>query len=330
MSFGEMWIDRAEGFDERYARVPEDLKANLDEFIEKGYTIFKGVISPEQADRIQADVNGIFDSPSKYIYSHNQNFGAPEGLDAFPRGSRVQDVFALSEPARDAIGAPAIKRFVEMLFEEDVIAMQSLSFQYGSEQAMHQDTAYVVSQKPLHLVASWIALEDIQPGSGELIYYPGSHKFDHFLFGNGRKHWHQAQDGHDVHREFLDSLHEKAKAQGIERDSFIAKKGDVLLWHADLAHGGSPITQPDQTRRSLVAHYCPKSVGPNYKAFNRWFYHEHKHKSGMYFSSTYYDLKPLDRGLNPIIKFDGNQTHAGRARRLMSRVENKLRRMVGV
>ena len=35
------------------------------------------------------------------------------------------------------------------------------------------------------------------------------------------------------------SLVRRAKEQGIELESFLPKKGDVLIWSADLAHGGS-------------------------------------------------------------------------------------------
>jgi ectoine hydroxylase-related dioxygenase (phytanoyl-CoA dioxygenase family) len=34
----------------------------------------------------------------------------------------------------------------------------------------------------MRLVASWVALEDIQPDSGELEYYIGSHTLDDYLF----------------------------------------------------------------------------------------------------------------------------------------------------
>jgi len=40
---------------------------------------------------------------------------------------------------------------------------------------------------PVELLASWNALEDIQPGSGELVYYPKSHLFPEFLFDDKYK-----------------------------------------------------------------------------------------------------------------------------------------------
>jgi len=34
----------------------------------------------------------------------------------------------------------------------------------------------------------------------------------------------------------------------------------VLIWHANLLHGGSPILRPGATRRSMVCHYFAEGV----------------------------------------------------------------------
>ena len=52
----------------------------------------------------------------------------------------------------------------------------------GSEQGLHRDTAFVVVDPPMSLVAAWIALEDVAAGSGELTYVPGSHRLPEYLF----------------------------------------------------------------------------------------------------------------------------------------------------
>ena len=52
-----------------------------------------------------------------------------------------------------------------------------------------------------------VALEDVSPGSGELIYYPGSHKLDDFLFGDEQsKAWIPASHGREIHRGFGSSI----------------------------------------------------------------------------------------------------------------------------
>jgi hypothetical protein len=69
----------------------------------------------------------------------------------------------------------------------------------------------------------------------------------------------------EEHFDFLHGLHDDAQRLGHPRGSFLGKKGDVLIWHADLAHGGAPITKPGRSRRSLVAHFCAEADEPYYR-----------------------------------------------------------------
>jgi len=41
---------------------------------------------------------------------------------------------------------------------------------------------------------------------------------------------------------------------------FLPKKGDLLVWHANLLHGGEPIHDPSLTRKSMVIHFYAKDV----------------------------------------------------------------------
>jgi len=47
---------------------------------------------------------------------------------------------------------------------------------------------------------------------------------------------------------------------GEEPVRFTASAGDVLFWHHNLTHGGSAVTRPGATRRSLVGHYFARDV----------------------------------------------------------------------
>jgi ectoine hydroxylase-related dioxygenase (phytanoyl-CoA dioxygenase family) len=179
----------------------------------------------------------------------------------------VLDTYVHLPAARDLIFAPPVARFLELVFEDGVLAFQGLHFERGSTQDIHQDTAYVVSEEPMKLCASWIALQDVVPGSGELIYYPGSHRLPDWLYSGQYKHYNHERDRHEEHLGHLRSLHERSKERGLELASFLPKKGDVLIWAADLAHGGSKITDPSLTRRSLVTHYTPASTSPYYFRF---------------------------------------------------------------
>ncbi len=120
---------------------------------------------------------------------------------------------------------------------------------------------------PTQFAASWIALEDVTQGAGELTYLEGSHRLPDFLYGGRYKTLWDAQ--HMVRKnelraemeDYSEKLERRGTEAGMPASTFLAKRGDVLIWHADLAHGGLPIS-PDTTRRSVVTHYCPEEVAP--------------------------------------------------------------------
>jgi ectoine hydroxylase-related dioxygenase (phytanoyl-CoA dioxygenase family) len=177
--------------------------------------------------------------------------------------TKLLDYHAFSENARTATAAPRVVEFLTAIFETKPKAFQSLTFWKGSQQPIHKDTAYVqVDGAPMIIAASWLALEDIESGTGELEYYVGSHRGPEFLFGGEHK-WKSfaPQD----HKKFLQSLHDDAEKYGFKKGSFLAKEGDVLIWHADLAHGGSEIQKPGRTRQSLVTHFTSENHDPPYQ-----------------------------------------------------------------
>ncbi|MFN2624275.1 MAG: phytanoyl-CoA dioxygenase family protein, partial [Chthoniobacterales bacterium] len=88
----------------------------------------------------------------------------------------------VSDPIRDLIFAPKVLSFLHLIFERRVLASQSLGFWRGSAQEGHQDSAYVNYSLPMQFAASWIALEDVQEGAGELFYHVGSHRMAEHLY----------------------------------------------------------------------------------------------------------------------------------------------------
>jgi phytanoyl-CoA hydroxylase len=95
----------------------------------------------------------------------------------------------------------------------------------------------------------------------------------------------------DVKRH-VKELPERAQKLSFRKDRFLAKRGDALIWSADLAHGGSPISR-DRTRKSVVAHYCPAEIVPSY--------YEHRRAKGRipykdgiaYYSTNQYSFDPI-------------------------------------
>jgi ectoine hydroxylase-related dioxygenase (phytanoyl-CoA dioxygenase family) len=133
-------------------------------------------------------------------------------------------------------------------------------------------------------------LEDVTIGAGELFYYPGSHRFEDFVYQEHYKSVHEAQrmaglqEERKVIEQHVQSLETRAIQRGIPKMPFAAKKGDVLIWHADLVHGGNPISR-ETTRKSIVTHYCPKHLTPLFAEqipLKLWNHNGHRYTAGHY------------------------------------------------
>ena len=306
--FEPLWIDapnaKAVLRDKRKAgELSQELHDRIAHLIEFGWVVIPNAISAEHADRLSREIDEVVEHPEYFI--------ARRGREAYlhPRREvyddptfRLIDYHVNSKLAREAIFTRGIAEVLHSSFETGINAFQCLTFHYGSQQAMHQDGSYVVVSKPLQFMASWIALEDVTPGSGELAYYSGSHRLDDFLFPENSKSWNPGRHGNEIHREYLDSLVARSEQAHMQRDTFLPKKGDALIWASDLVHGGNKITN-NRTRRSIVTHYCPENVDPKFKTFTDYFYREHV-AEGCFISSRHYDLRPrgLDRLLGRLAK----------------------------
>ena len=124
------------------------------------------------------------------------------------------------------------------------------------------------------------------------MYVNGSHRLPDWKFGGDSKHWNPAKHGDDEHEEWSRWLIRKSEELGLKKSIFRPRRGDALIWSADLVHGGSPVGDHTLSRRSIVGHYCPVDRTPNY--FN-YLPGRSKMKFGDgYFSSAYYELARVE------------------------------------
>lgn len=300
--FTPLWTDRPDAdvaLTQRVASgaVSDVLAKQLKQLIKFGYVIIPGAIEHQLADQLMDEIAAVTQQPDKYIARRNRAaYAHPTEDIAKDISFRIIDFHVNSRLASQAIYCKAVSQLLNAIFESSANAFQCLTFNHGSQQSMHQDGAYVVVSEPLQFLASWIALEDVRPGSGELTYYAGSHKLDDFLFGEEEsKAWTPARHGQDAHREFLDSIVTRSEEAGLDCEVFLPKKGDALIWASDLVHGGTKMGN-SLTRKSIVTHYCPVGVAPKFSTFTD-FYHLREVAQNGYISSRHYDLRKGKRWL---------------------------------
>ena len=104
------------------------------------------------------------------------------------------------------------------------------------------------------MCGGWIALEDIEPGAGPLMYKPGSHRLPVLTMRDVGVNSDIPTD-EDYERHYVPRFAERLEAANLPTRTLTIKKGQAFVWAANLAHGGSAITNPESTRRSLVVHF---------------------------------------------------------------------------
>lgn len=238
--------------------VNPDEATMLREWNEDGYTVLRGAIPHPLIDALWRDADTAWsERPACKILT--EGVGVTMLADSPPKEQlthhhyRVMDFHNLSQAGAEIMMHPLVLRTLELIFGEPVIAMQSLLFEYGSEQGLHQDFPYVHAEIPSHLIGVWVACEEANAENGSLMVYPGSHRVPLFDFGNGSV-LARSDDrrGIEAYEAYLDAT---CKDYPRAPEIFRAQKGDVILWHGALIHCGAPALNHALTRRTFVSHY---------------------------------------------------------------------------
>ncbi len=167
---------------------------------------------------------------------------------------RIQDAFSFNEDVRSIAASPAMIALLTRLYGRPAFPFQTLNFATGSQQPHHSDCVHFSSVPERFMCGVWVALEDVGPDQGPLVYYPGSHRWP--VYGNdqiGIRGSDPASGGSQMAFHHLwDAMIAK---EGIAPVRFHPRKGQALIWAANLLHGGDRQHDPSRTRWSQVTHY---------------------------------------------------------------------------
>jgi hypothetical protein len=177
----------------------------------------------------------------------------------FRQGRRVQDAWRRSSAVRALAVLPQIHDRLAAAYGRPSFPFQTLNFHEGSEQELHSDIIHFSSVPERFMCGVWIALEDIELGSGPLVYYPGSHRLPALTMRGAGVNGEPTVGDYD--RVWAPRFAEQIARSGLPAKELLIPKGQAFVWAANLAHGGRPIVRPGSTRRSLVVHcYFDDSV----------------------------------------------------------------------
>ena len=167
---------------------------------------------------------------------------------------RVQDAWKDDDDVRAIATNTQVISLLTKLYGRPAFPFQTLNFPVGTQQDAHSDMAHFSSLPERFMCGVWLAMEDISADAGPLFYFAGSHSWpamNNALIGR-RGFGSDLQSAQDPFDEAWRAL---CEAHDARPDVFLARKGQALIWCANLLHGGSLQNDPKLTRWSQVTHY---------------------------------------------------------------------------
>jgi ectoine hydroxylase-related dioxygenase (phytanoyl-CoA dioxygenase family) len=240
----EPWVESDLYSELRKQHQDHKLIGQADDYHKHGYVILKNIVDGALIDQIIADTKPL-------LIGEN-------------RGGRAQDAWSSSPSVKQLALNNQVMELLEFLYGRKPIPFQTLNFEYGTQQPAHSDTIHFSCLPSRYMCGVWVALEDITPDNGPIVYYPKSHRLkEHKLTDIGllpnpvvySKEFVGKPSQQNSYGQYEEYIARLMVAQGFEEKQLIIKKGDVLVWASNLIHGGSEIKDKTKTRWSQVTHY---------------------------------------------------------------------------
>ncbi|MEO7443963.1 MAG: phytanoyl-CoA dioxygenase family protein [Ferruginibacter sp.] len=232
-----------------YNSLDDVSKQSLLDFTTQGYAVIRNYLTPGKVEAVNIEIEKLLS----------------EKAVAFTNSNKIMFAFHQSVVLKNLGEDKCLLEVLSSLVQGKVKLFQTINFLMGSEQHTHSDSIHMTTYPLGGLLGVWIALEDIDIDNGPLHYYPGSHLLPYYLnedYHNAGNFFFLGGKGYAAYEKMIE---EKIQEFNLQKTVFTAKKGDVLIWHSNLFHGGEQHSNKNKTRKSMVLHYF---------ADNRVCYHE--------------------------------------------------------
>jgi Phytanoyl-CoA dioxygenase (PhyH) len=171
-------------------------------------------------------------------------------------GMRIGDAWRFDDDVRALAANARVLALLSAVYGRKAWPFQTLNFPVGSQQPCHSDSIALSSIPERFMCGVWLALEDISPDAGPLEYYPGSHSwpiiYNDKIGVRATGLTKSTQSHYDIIGPVWQALVEKAE---VKPRYFLPKKGEAVIWAANLLHAGSRQRDLNVTRWSQVTHY---------------------------------------------------------------------------
>ncbi|MFA9216878.1 MAG: phytanoyl-CoA dioxygenase family protein [Sphingomonadaceae bacterium] len=195
------------------------------------------------AAAIRSDLQGEFDLAQWKADGHQRGISL-----------RVQDAWRTQNDVRSIACNRAVLDLLGKLYGRPAWPFQTLNFPVGTQQHFHTDSVHFSSAPERFMCGVWVALEDIDEDNGPLMYFPGSHQWP--IYTNEHIGRCVAEMPDQASQQLYEAMwRDLVEARQAQPQRFLARKGQALIWAANLMHGGTRQLDPSRTRWSQVTHY---------------------------------------------------------------------------
>ena len=222
-----------------FRSLEEKIKPQLLPWTKDGYAILNNFFSEEKIDDINKELEDL----------------RINGDIKFKNEKKVMFAIHKSKVLNDFGNDVELNKILTILLGKKVKLFQSINFLKGSQQKAHSDSLHMTTFPYGNLIAVWIALEDINEDCGPIEYYPESHKLPYVLNQEYKNIGSRYKLGAKSYGDYEEHIEDLLVKGNLEKKTFVAKKGEILIWHANLLHGGAKVINTKSTRKSMVLHY---------------------------------------------------------------------------
>jgi ectoine hydroxylase len=245
----QAWLDKGDSKNrvaekEKFNSFSADVQHQLLSWSDNGYIILNNFFDDETAESINKEIEKLV-VKKKLHFTHD---------------NKLMFANRISALLKKITHEKRLTNILDFILDKEVVPFQTINFLQGSNQRAHSDSIHMTTYPLGYLIAAWIALEDTNMENGPLFYYPASHRLP-FLLNNDFNEGETAITlGKKDYPDYEDAIEKLITKNKFEKKIFLAKKGDVFIWHANLVHGGLPVSNRELTRKSMVIHYYANDV----------------------------------------------------------------------
>jgi len=237
----------------------------VDQLLRKGYVVIPDHVAPEAYIQCVHEMENKW-MPSGLLQGLVRSNGTEEirnfapfasQRDSLPQGWRLVNSEVVP-CIRHIVFHPTTHAILSEYYKMSPTLLQTLYYEKGSGQMTHSDypnvsPPYAFGYNADTLVGSSVYFEDANEDNAALYLYPHSHlnqrvrKLAWQDFPGANKAKKNVKMHHFI-QSTMDSYH--------KRKVITVSKGSLILWSANLIHGGLQLVNKSATRKSIIAHYA--------------------------------------------------------------------------